>query len=163
MTWPDALVNIQQSLTPLGYDGSMATFVSNTAAPLHGESAGSWGAEQTSGTTGLTTAELYDPTSGTWSATGSMAHGRRLHTMTQLRSSSNSTTSAKVLAAGGIAGTTSLTNSAELYSVSAGTWTAGGKLDAARHDHTATLLVDGRVIVAGGLNGTTILHDSGDL
>ncbi len=121
-----------------------------------GKAIAAGGRSSTTGTTGLTSAELYDPTSGTWSPTGSMANARRLHTMTQLGSSSNGTTSGKVLVAGGISGTTS-TNSAELYSPSAGTWIAAGNLDVARHAHTATLLADGRVLAAGGLNGTSML------
>ena len=62
-----------------------------------------------------------------------------------------------MLIAGGLNGTTSQ-NTAQLYSASAGTWTAAGNLNAARHGQTATLLVNGRVLVAGGVNGTTTLN-----
>ncbi len=159
VTWPDAPVVYPAILDPRWTTtGSMGTarFEHTLSLLSTGKALAAGGRSTTSGTTGLTTAELYDPTSGTWSPTGSMAHGRRLHSMTQLGSSSNSTTSGKVLVAGGISGTTS-TNSAELYSPSAGTWVAAGNLDTPRHAHTATLLADGRVLAAGGLNGTTML------
>ena len=159
VTWPDAAVVYPAILDPRWTTtGSMGTarFEHTLLLLSTGKALAAGGRSTTTGTTGLTTAELYDPTSGTWSPTGSMAHGRRLHSMTQLGSSSNATTSGKVLVAGGISGTTS-TNSAELYSPSAGTWIAAGNLDVARHAHTATLLADGRVLAAGGLNGTTML------
>jgi RHS repeat-associated protein len=109
------------------------------------------------GTTALATAELYNRTTGTWAATASMTGARTLHSATQLPASSNTTTGGKVLIAGGLNGTTSQ-NTAQLYSPTAGTWVAAGTLNAARHGHTATLLVDGRVLVTGGLNGTTTLN-----
>ena len=109
------------------------------------------------GSTALASAELYNRTTGTWAATNPMTGARTLHTATQLGSSSNTTTSGKVLISGGLNGTTSQ-NTAQLYSPSAGTWTAAANLNAARHGHTATLLVDGRVLVTGGLNGTTTLN-----
>ena len=60
----------------------------------------------------LATAELYDRTTGTWAATGEHdGAGRFLHSATQLNTGSNSTTSGKVLIAGGINGTTSLSTS----------------------------------------------------
>jgi len=108
------------------------------------------------GTIALASAELYDRTTGTWAATASMTGARTLHSATQLNTSSNGTTSGMVLIAGGLNGTTSQ-STAQLYSPSAGTWTAAASLNAARHAHTATLLADGRVLVAGGLNGTTTL------
>ena len=109
------------------------------------------------GTTALASAELYDRTTGTWAATASMTGARTLHTATQLNTSSNGTTSGKVLIAGGRNGSTSQ-NTAQLYSPTAGTWTAAANLNAARDAHTATLLADGRVLVAGGVNGTTALQ-----
>jgi RHS repeat-associated protein len=109
------------------------------------------------GSTALASAELYNRTTGTWAATGSMTGARTLHSATQLNTNSNSTTNGKVLVAGGLNGSTSQ-NTAQLYSPTAGTWTAGANLNAARHAHTATLLADGRVLVAGGLNGTTTLQ-----
>lgn len=60
------------------------------------------GRSTSTGTTGLATAELYDPATGTWSATGSMTGGRWFHSAVQLGTSANATTSGKVLVAGGI-------------------------------------------------------------
>jgi hypothetical protein len=157
VTWPDAAVVYPAVLDPRWTTtGSMGTarFEHTLVLLSTGKALAAGGRSTTSGTTGLATAELYDPTSGTWSATGSMAHGRRLHSATQLGTSSNGTTSGNLLVAGGISGTSSL-NTAELYSPSAGTWSAAGNLDVVRHAHTATLLTDGRVLIAGGMNGTT--------
>ena len=117
------------------------------------------GRSSTTSTTGLSSAQLFDRTTGTWATTGSMTGGRFSHSATLLNTSSNSTTSGKVLVAGGISGGVSLTT-AQLFSPSQGTWIAAGSLNAARHGHTATLLSNGRVLVAGGLNGTTVLNSA---
>src|SRR4051812_29974372 len=49
------------------------------------------------GTAALASAELYDPVTRTWAATGAMTGARQLHTAVQLATSSNGTTSGKVL------------------------------------------------------------------
>ena len=109
------------------------------------------------GTTALASAELYNQSTGTWAATASMTGARTLHTATQLKTNSNSTTSGMVLVAGGLNGSTSQ-NTAQLYSPTAGTWTAAANLNAARHGQAAVLLASGNVLLAGGLNGTTVLN-----
>ena len=160
VTWPGSGVAYPAILDPRWTTtGSMGTARQEHTALLlsTGKILVAGGRSSSSGTTGLATAELYDRTTGTWAATGSMTGGRRLHSMTQLNTGSNSTTSGKVLVAGGIDGSTSQ-NAAQLYNPTAGTWAAAGNLNAARHLHTSTLLPDGRVLVAGGMNGATTLQ-----
>jgi len=114
------------------------------------------GRSSATSTTGITIAELFDPATGTWSPTTSITGGRWFHTATQLGTTSSSTTSGKALIAGGINGTATVTT-AQLYSTSAGTWTAAAGLNAARDGHTATLLSTGNVLVTGGesVSGST--------
>jgi WD40 repeat protein len=91
---------------------------------------------------GLRGAELYDPASGTWTATGSMLTERCAFTLTLLPNG-------KVMAAGGF-GTNDVVSTAELYDPATGQWTSTGSLHEPRGTHTATRLPDGKVLVAGG-------------
>jgi N-acetylneuraminic acid mutarotase len=92
-------------------------------------------------------AELYDPTSGTWSTTASLNTARHVHTATLLANG-------KVLVAGGYNGDSLA--SAELFSWAAGSWTTTtDTMSVPRELHTATLLPNGKVLVAGGYTNIT--------
>jgi hypothetical protein len=88
-------------------------------------------------------AQLFDPNTGTFSPTGSMATGRNLHTATLLRDG-------RVLIVGGSDAVHHALASAELYDPTTGRFSPAGSMKTARAFHTATLLADGRVLVTGG-------------
>lgn len=86
-------------------------------------------------------AEIYNPRTGTWTATRSPHVLRGYHTATLLHDGT-------VLVAGG--GNNGLLRSAEVYNPRTQSWTVTGLMRTARSGHTATLLHDGTVLVVGG-------------
>jgi N-acetylneuraminic acid mutarotase len=128
------------------FTGSMATGrYAHTAVLLpNGEVlvAGGIVGAGTQGVLGTATAELYNPSTGRWTSTGSMGTTRFSQGATLL-------SNGQVLVAGGANTTDGTLASAELYDPSTGTWRATGSLNFARSTH-ATLLQTGQVLMAGG-------------
>jgi hypothetical protein len=87
---------------------------------------------------------MYDPASGTWTATGSLNTARSRHNATLLANG-------KVLVA-----SDGQTATAEVLDPADGSWAGTGSLANAHYNHSATLLPNGKVLVAGGYNGIAL-------
>ena len=106
----------------------------------------------TDATGALASAELFDPSTSTFTPTvGTLAHARQNHTAALLPDG-------RVLIVGGSNATENQLASAEIFDPATSAFTAvATSLSAAREFATATTLNDGRILVAGGFSGTAYL------
>lgn len=90
-------------------------------------------------------ADLYDPTMGTWTATASMISRRVAH-------AANLLSNGEVLVSGGLSTlyTQIYAVNAEIFNPANRTWSAAGALNLPRFNHTATTLLNGMVVIVGG-------------
>jgi Galactose oxidase, central domain len=146
----------------------------HTATLLHNGKVLIAGGDSTSEhTTNLDTAELYDPASGTFAATGNVerfydpsvekffyqgkmnaAHGK--HTATIL-------SDGNVLIAGGGNAAGDAEATCEIYDAASGKFRPTGALQTARESHRATLLQNGDVLITGGTDSTGHVLASAEL
>lgn len=98
----------------------------------------------------LGSADIYDPATGTWTATGSMA-------FTRIHPSLATLADGRVMATGGYSGSGfgSVPNGpdVEIWDPASGTWSPTGSLSVPRSGSTLSVLGDGRVLAAGGTDG----------
>jgi hypothetical protein len=129
-----------------------STLLQNGAVLITGGySFDSFDCDQNSSSPAVASAEIYDPSNGSFAATGSMAELRGGHTATLL-------TDGKVLIAGGdnIGGGDPPffypdgSGTAEVYDPATGLFSSTGNMITPRVGQTATLLVNGDVLIAGG-------------
>ena len=98
-----------------------------------------------------TAAEVFDPTTERFSATGPMAINQRPWTATLL-------SDGRVLLVGGFewdpaAMSRPVTDAVQIYDPATGTFTLAGRMPTPRIGHAAVLLEDGDVLVMGGEAG----------
>lgn len=96
-------------------------------------------------------AEIFDPATGTFALTGALSGGRHAHLQTRLLDG-------RVLVTGGLNATGAQTSAAEIYDPATGTFTLLPRMTSARGGHLGIVLPDGRVLILGGhdASGTTL-------
>lgn len=101
------------------------------------------------------TAEIYDPSTDSWTLTAPLTTPRSSHTATDLGNG-------RVLLVGGF-DLSGVFSTSEIYNPMTNTWSARGSMLSHRSSHTATRLGNGMVLVAGGYGITNAALQTAEL
>jgi hypothetical protein len=104
----------------------------------------------------LSSAELFDPATSTFSATDPLSVARQSHTATRLQNG-------KILITGGYGHDSEYLDSAELFDPVTETFSPIGHMVVARAGHVAIQLNDGTILIAGGVGTGWTFLDSAEL
>ena len=159
--WASCLLLLTAALLPqaegaydfVSTDSMLHARHSHTATLLSNGKVLVTGGQESNSPTYLSSAELFDSTTGLWSITGSMSNARDGHTATLLPNG-------KVLVAGGYIGNGYYLSSSELYDPATGVWSITGSMIGDRSYHSATLLPNGKVLVTGGYIRNSVLSSA---
>jgi N-acetylneuraminic acid mutarotase len=110
------------------------------------------GIEGSPGWASTASAEIYDPTAGSWSLAAPMSVARAFQTATLLPGGDVLVTGGATVY-NGVHG--SVTATAEIYTPRLNAWRSAARMSVARYAGAAALLPDNRVLVAGGWSFTT--------
>jgi hypothetical protein len=135
-TWqPTGSLNISRT-------GHSATLLDNGQVLVAGGETGTG-----SGAGSVDSAELYEPTTGSWITTGKLNISRGGQTATRLPDGSVEVTGGTFVIPNG---DITYLQSTELYDSTTGKWQMNGALNVPTSGHAAALLQDGEIVVAGG-------------
>jgi hypothetical protein len=131
----------------LGYQiGGTATLLTNGRVLLAGGEHFEWDT--------IADAELYDPSTGTFTAIPNMSRPRAGHTATLLRDGTVFIAGSDNFFCEVVDGTMRCgipaSTDTESFDPANGTFTTSARMITGRWNHTATLLMDGRILIAGG-------------
>jgi hypothetical protein len=141
-----------------------ATLLQNGTVLLAGGDVIFFNGVQNSNIQSLASAEIFDPATGTFTATsGSMTAARENHTATLLSDGKVLITGGSDGAVGNDSPSASVYASAEVFDPSTGRFTAAGMMTSARDFHTASLLSNGKVLIAGGIANTATFLSTAEL
>ncbi len=105
----------------------------------------------------VSTAEIWSPSTNTWTATGSMATPRSFYALNLLGDG-------RVLAAGGLVNALlATTNTAEIYDPSTGSWSVAANLNTPRYNGVSATLAAGPIVIGGANGGGSALATSESL
>jgi hypothetical protein len=99
------------------------------------------------GTTRVSEAHIYNPTTNTWTAVASMPTAKHQHAAATL-------SDGRVLVCGGYS-SGGILSEAHIYNPTTNTWTAVASMPTAKYQHAAATLSDGRVLVCGGTSSSS--------
>ena len=109
------------------------------------------GGSSSAGGVGLTSCEVFNPSTNQWAPRAPMMVGRSSFSMIRLADG-------RLLASGGSNATNAALGSAELYSPVANTWSLTPVMPSARLAHVMLPLADGGIVAIAGTNGTVIIN-----
>lgn len=105
----------------------------------------------------------FDPETGAWDSVASMSVGRQRFTLNlEGGGSPNKVVAIGGMTSAGFGGGATVTNTTEVYNISADTWTTSGNLTNGRTEHATAITPLGEILISGGNNGNATYYTNAE-